>query len=56
MNYRRDYYYYYCNFTNFRCVKISVASDHGAFGFDKISVSADAAVIIQCVFRIQVSF
>ena len=22
----------YCNFTNFRCVKISVASDHGAFG------------------------
>ena len=23
----------YCNFTNFRCVKISVASDHGAFGF-----------------------
>ena len=22
----------YCNFTNFRCVKISVTSDHGAFG------------------------
>ena len=22
----------YCNFTNFRCVKISVASDGGAFG------------------------
>ena len=21
----------YCNFTNFRCVKISVTSDHGAF-------------------------
>ena len=24
--------FYYCNFTNFRCVKISVTSDHGAFG------------------------
>ena len=23
----------YCNFTNFRCVKISVARDCGAFGF-----------------------
>ena len=23
---------HYCNFTNFRCVKISVTSDHGAFG------------------------
>ena len=22
----------YCNFTNFRCVNISVASDRGAFG------------------------
>ena len=25
--------FWYCNFTNFRCVKISVASNHGAFGF-----------------------
>ena len=25
-------YFRYCNFTNFRCVKISVTSDHGAFG------------------------
>ena len=25
-------WYIYCNFTNLRCVKISVTSDHGAFG------------------------
>ena len=30
---------WYCNFTNFRCVKISVASVRRGFGFVKISVS-----------------
>ena len=30
---------YYCNFTSFRCVKISVASEQGAFGLVIISVS-----------------
>ena len=39
----------YCNFTNFRCVKISVLSDHGAFGGVLISVSADVVVITQCI-------
>ena len=41
-----------CGFTNFRCVKISVASDHGAFGFVQIPVSMDAAVISRCIFLI----
>ena len=42
----------YRNFTNFRCVKISVATDGRSFGFVKISVSCDAAVIAQCIFFI----
>ena len=40
----------YCNFTNFRCVKISVGSDHGAFGAVQISVTADASAITPCIF------
>ena len=46
----------YCNFTNFRCVKISVASDRRAFGVVQISVSVDAIVIAQGVFRIWGAF
>ena len=42
-----EIFHKYCNFTNFRYVKISVASDHGAFGFVLISVSVDAVVITQ---------
>ena len=42
----------YCNFTNFRCVKISVSSDRGAFGVVLISVSVDVVVITQCIFLI----
>ena len=45
----------YRNFTNFRCVEISKASDHRAFGFFLISVSVDAVVITQCIFLISVS-
>ena len=37
----------YCIFTNFRCVKISVASDRGPFGVVQISVSVDAVVVAQ---------
>ena len=40
----------YCSFTNFRCVKISAASDHGAFGVVLISVLVDVVVITQCIF------
>ena len=38
------------NLTNFRCVEILVAIDHGAFSSVQVSVLADAAVIIQCIF------
>ena len=50
----RDFFWdsNYCNFTNFRCVKISVSSDHGAFGVVLISVSVDVVVITQCIFLI----
>ena len=46
----------YCNFTNFRCVEISVAGDHRAFGLVLISVPVDAAAITPFLFPIQVSF
>ena len=42
----------YCDFTTFRCVKISVSSNCGAFSYVQISVSVDAAVITQCTFPI----
>ena len=45
-----------CNFTNFQCVKVSVASDRQAFGFVLISVSVDAAVVALRIFLIWVSF
>ena len=42
----------YYNFTNFRCIKILVASDHKAFSLVWISVPMDAAVITECIFLI----